>query len=99
MGIGKSNEAGVSVTKSFSKDVLKIVITGPARENLSVFDIPGIIHNSVDGVTTEGDIELVKEMVQTYIKNERTIILAVIPANVDIATQDILKVCLRHYFV
>lgn len=43
------------------------------------------------GLTTETDISLVTTMVKSYMKDPRTIILAVIPCNVDIATQEILK--------
>lgn len=42
------------------------------------------------GLTTKEDMLLVRNMVKTYIQNPRTIILAVIPAPVDIATQEIL---------
>jgi hypothetical protein len=36
-------------------------------------------------------IEDVNNLIDTYLKQERTIILAVIPSNVDIATVDILE--------
>ncbi|KAK2018162.1 dynamin family protein [Colletotrichum eremochloae] len=41
-------------------------------------------------VSTAQDVALVKSMVKDYIKDSRTIILAVIPCNVDVATQTIL---------
>ena len=40
-----------------------------------------------------------KSMVRRYIKDRRTIILAVGPANVDIATQEILCVSLLNYLI
>src|SRR5690606_10824248 len=42
------------------------------------------------GATTKGDIAMVRNMVKRYIKDRRTIILAVLPANVDVSTQEIL---------
>jgi len=80
-----SNEGTV-----FSEDVLKIEICGPDEDYLTVIDVPGIFRNPTEGVTTRGDIQLVQNMVKKYIENGRTIILAVLPSNVDIATQEIL---------
>ena len=85
--IGVPNEAA----DTFSDDVLKIEICGPKQQHLSVIDVPGIFHNTTAGVTTDADMEVVRNMVNKYMKNPRSVILAVIPANVDIATQEILK--------
>lgn len=73
----------------FSEDVLKIEICGPDEDYLTVIDVPGIF-NSKDEFTTEEDKKLVLNMVRNYIKDERTIILAVLPSNVDVQTQGIL---------
>ena len=92
MGVVGRGEERVEGMKTFSDDVLKIELSGPDRENLSIIDIPGIFRNVTENVTTEEDIQLVNNMVRSYIRDERTIILAVVPANVDIATQEILRV-------
>ena len=42
MGIVGRHEIRTVFNKTFSDDVLKIVISGPDRENLSIIDIPGI---------------------------------------------------------
>lgn len=86
---GKQREPDQS---TFSNDVFKIELCGPNRENLSVIDIPGIFRTPTPGVTTHADMDLVEEMVWRYIRDERTIILAVLPAPTDIATQGILRV-------
>lgn len=75
---------------TFSDDVLKIELCGPSRENLSIIDIPGIFRTPTEGVTTKIDMALVEKMVWDYIRDERTVILAVLPAPTDIATQSIL---------
>ncbi|KXH31962.1 dynamin family protein [Colletotrichum simmondsii] len=75
---------------AFSKDVLRVEICGPDEEHLTIIDVPGIFENAQDGVSTVRDVALVKSMVKDYIKDSRTIILAVIPCNVDVATQTIL---------
>ncbi|OJZ88985.1 hypothetical protein ASPFODRAFT_78527 [Aspergillus luchuensis CBS 106.47] len=75
----------------FSKDVLRIELCGPEEDYLTVIDVPGIFRDPTPGITTESDIELVRNMVKNYIKDARTVILAVLPSNVDLATQEILK--------
>lgn len=84
-----SEEAGLKST--FSNDVLRLEITGPNEEHLSVIDVPGIFKRTTSGLTTKADMEMVEGMVHNYMKNARCIMLAVVPANVDIATQEILE--------
>ncbi|KAK2058861.1 dynamin family protein [Colletotrichum caudatum] len=81
MGL-KTSIDGSSGGDAFSKDVLRVEICGPNEEHLTIIDVPGI--------STARDVALVKSMVKNYIKDSRTIILAVIPCNVDVATQTIL---------
>ncbi|KAK2041561.1 dynamin family protein [Colletotrichum somersetense] len=81
MGL-KTSIDGSSGGAAFSKDVLRVEICGPDEEHLTIIDVPG--------VSTARDVALVKSMVKNYIKDSRTIILAVIPCNVDVATQTIL---------
>ena len=76
---------------TFSEDILRIEINGPDQPGLTVIDVPGIFRAPDPGRTTENDIRLVTSMVKRYMNDSRTIILAVIPCNVDIATQEILK--------
>ncbi len=78
-------------SKTFSDDVLKIEVCGPDQEHLSVIDVPGIFKKTTEGLTTKSDIGMVRNMLSSYMKNPRAVILAVIPANVDIATQEILE--------
>ncbi|KAK2058891.1 interferon-induced GTP-binding protein Mx1 [Colletotrichum caudatum] len=94
----KANEAmGLRGVKSgsvsgstFTEDILKIEINGPKQHHLTVIDVPGIFRTATKDLTTDDDIVLVRNMVKRYIKDQRTIILAVIPCNVDIATQEVL---------
>lgn len=82
--------------KTFSEDVLKIEIRGPGEQHLSVIDVPGIFKKTTAGLTTKTDMVMVRNMVSNYMKNPRAAILAVIPANVDIATQEILEMAEEH---
>ncbi|KAL8922583.1 MAG: hypothetical protein Q9208_005087 [Pyrenodesmia sp. 3 TL-2023] len=87
---------GSSANKSFSDDVLKIEVSGPDQQHLSVIDVPGIFRKVTEGVTTKDDIANVRAMVQRYMDNPRSVILAVISANVDIANQEILDMAQRY---
>ncbi|PTB64774.1 hypothetical protein BBK36DRAFT_1170455 [Trichoderma citrinoviride] len=90
MGIKLSeNDSGGG--SAFSLDVLKVEISGPNADHLTVIDVPGMFETVTPGVTTESDIDLVKNMVKRYIEESRTIILAVVPCIVDIANQKILR--------
>ena len=91
MGIPNAGQTPEPGQSTFSEDVLKIELCGPAKQHLSVIDVPGIFRTPTPGVTTKEDMALVRRIVHSYIKNTRTIILAVIPAPTDIATQEILS--------
>ena len=90
MGIDQSSAKSAG-KKTFSEDVMKIEIDGPTEQHLSVIDIPGIFKKTAPGITTIADIEMIRNMNLSFMSNERSVILAVIPANVDIATQEILE--------
>jgi len=77
--------------QAFSQHILKVEISGPDQEHFTVIDVPGIFSNPDPGMTTESDVALVRNMVERYMQNSRTIILAVLASNVDPATQSILK--------
>lgn len=90
MGIRVSDEDG-SGGSAFSLDVLRVEISYPDADHLTVIDVPGMFETVTPGLTTESDIDLVKNMVKRYIQETRTIILAVVPCNGDIANQKILR--------
>ncbi|KAL2817509.1 P-loop containing nucleoside triphosphate hydrolase protein [Aspergillus cavernicola] len=79
------------IKPTFSRHVFRLEIIGPDEDHLSVIDVPGIFKSVTPGVTTKNDIEMVRSMVLEYMKSTRSIILAVVPANVDIATQEIIE--------
>jgi Dynamin family len=88
--MGIRTDASMTGGTVFSKDVLKIEICGPDEDYLTVIDVLGIFRNLTEGVTTKEDMDLVKSLVTRYIKDSRTIILAMLPSNVNIATQEVL---------
>jgi len=71
--IGIKTDADTSTkAPTFTKDVLRIEKNGPEEEHLTLIDVPGIFENDTPGVTTKGDITLVKEIMMAYIKDSRT---------------------------
>lgn len=76
-------------SKAFARDVLSIEIEGPSRPQLTLVDIPGLIQTDTKGIT-KADVELVGEITDQYIKQPRTICLAVVSAASDHANQSIL---------
>ncbi|KAI0186255.1 putative dynamin family GTPase [Xylaria flabelliformis] len=81
---------GISMQgKGFSKDLLRIEISGPHHPHLTIVDLPGLIHSETKQQSA-WDVELVKDVVQTYMKKRRSIILAVVSAKNDFANQIVL---------
>ena len=78
---------GIGSAGGFSKQILRLRISGPHLPHLTLVDLPGLIHNPV----TEGDKEVVDELVEHYMIQDRSIILAVVPCNNDPETQAILR--------
>ena len=76
--------------KAFSKDLLRIEVSGPDRPHLTIVDLPGLIHSETKQQSAS-DVELVKDVVQSYMKEPRSIILAVVSAKNDYANQVVLK--------
>ncbi|KAI9722079.1 MAG: hypothetical protein M1828_004893 [Chrysothrix sp. TS-e1954] len=78
---------GISQDKAaFCNDVLKIEITGPLQPDLTLVDLPGLIHAKSEK-TSENDVTLVSNLVQQYMSSSRSIILAVVSAKNDYANQ------------
>ncbi|EKG13721.1 hypothetical protein MPH_09187 [Macrophomina phaseolina MS6] len=75
---------------SFSADILRIEVIGRTGLHLTVVDLPGLISVANDEQSDE-DVDLVSQLVDSYVESSRTIILAVVQANNDIANQRIIQ--------
>jgi len=92
MGLTDPKGEGEDSSKpTFSKDILRLEICGPDEDHLSVIDVPGIFRNTTPGLTTKADRDMVRDMVLSYMKNRRSVMLTVVAANVDMATQEIVE--------
>jgi interferon-induced GTP-binding protein Mx len=77
-------------THSFSTDIIVIELSSPDSPDLTIIDLPGIIRTGTNGQDS-AVVRHINELIDFYIHQKNTIILAVIPANQDIATVDILE--------
>ena len=76
--------------KAFSRDLLRVEVSGPDRPHLTIVDLPGLIHSETKQQSAS-DVELVQDLVQSYMVERRSIILAVVSAKNDYANQIVLK--------
>jgi GTPase SAR1 family protein len=81
---------GISAGKAFSKHVLRVEISGPKMPKLTLVDLPGLIHSD-NKQQSSADVELISDLVRSYMKNPRSVVLAVVSAKNDYANQIILK--------
>ncbi|KAI8906546.1 P-loop containing nucleoside triphosphate hydrolase protein [Powellomyces hirtus] len=66
-----------------SEKVLEITISGPTLAPLTIIDLPGYINTTVDG-QDKSIVQTIRDINTRYIKDSRTIILAVVPASIDL---------------
>lgn len=78
-----------------SDKVLEITITGPSLSPLTIIDLPGYINTTIDG-QDKTIVQTIRTINTRYIKDNRTIILAVVPANVDLNNIFVLGEAERH---
>jgi len=73
-----------------SADTIVVQISSPGSPDLILVDLPGIVRTATAGQGSQV-ITQIDNLITDYLKQENTIILAIIPANQDIATIDILE--------
>lgn len=89
MGIRPGSDVG------FSRDVLRIEVSGPDVPSLTLVDLPGFYHSSTGEQSLEG-IKIVNRLVKSYMAQEQSIILAVLSASTQLASQRILDETREH---
>ncbi|CAH9111730.1 unnamed protein product [Cuscuta epithymum] len=77
-------------SKQISHVPIYLSIYSPNVVNLTLVDLPGLTKVAVDG-QPESIVEDIENMVRTYVGKPNCIILAISPANQDIATSDAIK--------
>ncbi|KAJ6030948.1 dynamin GTPase [Penicillium canescens] len=90
MGIRTSEDQ--TDAPAFAADVLRLELVGNTGLHLTIVDLPGLISVSEN----ERDMQLVSDLVDSYLESSRTIVLAVVPASSDVDTQGIIQRARRY---
>lgn len=85
-----TNTLTKGLANNFSSDMIVIELSSPESPDLTIIDLPGIIRTTTSGQNV-AVVREINDLIDSYIVQENTIILAVIPSNQDIATIDILE--------
>lgn len=88
--ISRLTQRLVAEGQSISDDQIVIELSGPSLPNLTLTDLPGLVR-TVGDHEDHDIIPRVRQLVNRYMKQERTIIIAVVPANVDMHNTEILQ--------
>ena len=86
---------GIRNEKRFSKDILRVQISGPEVPSLTLVDLPGIFHAATADQDLHGK-EIVDSLVSSYMSQPKSIILAVVAANNQLANQIVLRKAQEH---
>ncbi|XP_076954496.1 phragmoplastin DRP1A-like isoform X3 [Bidens hawaiensis] len=78
-------------TKQISSVPIYLSIYSPNVVNLTLIDLPGLTKVAVDG-QSDSIVQEIENLVRSYIEKPNCIILAVSPANQDLATSDAIKI-------
>jgi interferon-induced GTP-binding protein Mx len=78
-------------TSDFSTNCICITVSSRTSPDLTLIDLPGIIRTTTAGQKNVSIIAQVNDLINSYMVQMNTIILAVLPSNQDIATIDILE--------
>lgn len=73
--LGVRGFQGVGNGPAFVEDILRITVSGPIGVHLTVVDFPGLI-SVPNEEQAEEDMQTVRSLVDSYVQNPRTIILA-----------------------
>ncbi|KAK4499151.1 hypothetical protein PRZ48_009663 [Zasmidium cellare] len=80
---------------AFLKDKLVARIRGPHLPPLTLVDLPGLIHTSGETQTSD-DIAVVRAILNDYMRDKSSIILAVLAADNNKANQEVLQLAKNH---
>ncbi|PNY03911.1 dynamin-related protein 1c, partial [Trifolium pratense] len=78
-------------SKAISNIPIQLSIYSPNVVNLTLIDLPGLTKVAVEG-QSESIVQDIENMVRSYVEKPNCIILAISPANQDIATSDAIKI-------
>lgn len=78
-------------SKQISPLPINLSIYSPNVVNLTLVDLPGLTKVAVEG-QPESIVQEIEDMVRSYVEKPNCILLAITPANQDVATSDAIKI-------
>ncbi|KAI1413412.1 P-loop containing nucleoside triphosphate hydrolase protein [Hypoxylon sp. FL1857] len=81
---------GIDQGGTFCKDILRIELSGPTQPHLTIVDLPGLLRAGTREQSAE-DAAVVQSLVLSYMKNPRSIILAMVSAQSNFASQEVIQ--------
>ncbi|KAL2256667.1 hypothetical protein VTK26DRAFT_1322 [Humicola hyalothermophila] len=81
--------------KKFSNDILRVEIASPEVYPLTLVDLPGIFHAAAADQDLN-DKRIVDQLIERYMRQPKSIILAVVAANNQLANQAVLREAKKH---
>lgn len=81
---------GLSETKRFSNDILRVELCGPSQPHLTMVDLPGLFSSGSKEQSID-DAKTVRRLVLGHMERPRSIILAVVSAKNDLVNQLVTK--------
>lgn len=81
-------------TEEFYDDILRIEITGPEQPHLTMVDLPGLFRRG-NNEQSDADVEIVRNMVERYMRKPRSIILTVVSAKSEYVLQEVTSMAER----
>ena len=88
--VEKATEELTEGSKGISESLIHLEVQSETVPDLTLIDLPGIARVAVEGQSSDVP-KMTKQLIKKYVKKQETIILAVVPCNVDIATTEALQ--------
>ncbi|KAI1297990.1 P-loop containing nucleoside triphosphate hydrolase protein [Xylaria venustula] len=82
-------------SKGFSRDVLRIELSDPDVVSLTLVDLPGFFHSATED-QSRADKKLVRMIANQFMAQPKSIILAVMAANNNLANQKVVDAAMEH---
>lgn len=77
--------------KEVAPDIVEVSVSSPDSEDVTLIDLPGIVRTN-GANESKAIIQDIKDLLGSYLRNPRCILLVVVPANVDFHNSEILQV-------
>jgi GTP-binding protein EngB required for normal cell division len=82
-------------SKGFSSDILRIEVSGPSAYPVTLVDLPGFFHAATSDQSQEGK-RIARKLAESYMRQPKSIILAVVSANQNLANQIVIQEAQKH---